>query len=120
MKKIIITIVTFITINHVNANSDSLTCVSDSNYCVEIIDSNIVEVESEVTLEITQNKNVKKLENKKVKTKDNLLKPANLFDDAWDWFTYLFKPVHGYYTEDGQRTEGPYFLFDRKENNNIN
>jgi len=120
MKKIIIVLITCILFSNAKANTDSLNFISDSNNFVEIVDSNVIEEENVVALKITQNKIVEKLENKKVKTKDNLLKPANLFDDAWDWFTYLFKPVHGYYTEDGQRTEGPYFLFDRKENNNIN
>ena len=50
----------------------------------------------------------KKNGNVKLKTK---LKAANWFSDAWDTFTDLFKPVWGHYTEDGFRSEGPYFLF---------
>ena len=97
------------------ANSDSLFCIPDSNYCTEIIDSNLVQEVNVVSFEINMsNKIVKKLENKKEKKLRNFAKPANWFEDAWDAFTDLFKPVWGYYEEDGQRSEGPYFLFDRK------
>lgn len=57
--------------------------------------------------------NLKKIGN--VKLKSNL-KAANWFEDAWDAFTDLFKPVWGHYEEDGQRSEGLCFLFRNTEN----
>ncbi|MFZ4799148.1 MAG: hypothetical protein ACOYMA_16730 [Bacteroidia bacterium] len=120
MKRNVLLIITCFVLNNVKANSDSLYCVSDSNICTEIIDCNIIEGENVATLESTPDKVIKKLENKKVKTKDNLSKPANWFEDAWNGFTDLFKPIWGYYEEDDMNKEGPYFMFNRMENNNIN
>ncbi len=113
MKKIIILIITYSLISSVYADTDSLNCLFDSNYCNEIIDSNLIQEDNLVTIESSANKMEKKVENKKVKKAKNFTKPANWFEDAWDFFTDLFKPVWGYYEEDGQRSEGPYFMFDR-------
>jgi hypothetical protein len=114
MKRIILLLINCLILSNVNANSDSLNCISDSNYFNEIIDSNSVQEVNVVSFESNKpNKIVKKLENKKEKKLKNLAKPANWFEDAWDAFIDLFKPVWGHYEEDGQRSEGPYFLFDR-------
>jgi hypothetical protein len=113
MKKIIILIITYSLISSVYADTDSLNCLFDSNYCNEIIDSNLIQENNLVILESSANKMEKKVENKKVKKAKNFTKPANWFEDAWDFFTDLFKPVWGHYEEDGQRSEGPYFIFDR-------
>jgi hypothetical protein len=114
MKKFIIVLISCLVIIQAKANSDSLNCISDSNYCTEILDSNVIKEVNVVYFEISKpNKIVKKLENKKEKKLKNLAKPANWFEDAWDAFIDLFKPVWGHYEEDGQRSEGPYFLFDR-------
>jgi hypothetical protein len=109
MKRNILLLISCLVLNNVNANSDSLNCISDSNFCIETIDSNLIQEDNLATIEGTANKIKLKIENKKI----NLTKPANWFTDAWDWFTDLFKPVHGLYKEDGYRNEGPYFLFDR-------
>jgi len=81
----------------------------DSNYCTEIIDTNLIQEDCSSILKVETN-----LKGKKLKSSEKTIaKPANWFEDAWDAFIDLFKPVWGYYEEDGQRSEGPYFLFDR-------
>jgi hypothetical protein len=42
MKRIILLLINCLILSNVNANSDSLNCISDSNYFNEIIDSNSV------------------------------------------------------------------------------
>jgi hypothetical protein len=117
VKRIILLLISCLILSNVNANSDSLNCNSDSNYCIEIIDSNLIQEVNVVSFESNKlNKIVKKLENKKEKKLKNLAKPANWFENAWDAFTDLFKPVWGYYEEDGQRSEGLCFLFRNTEN----
>ena len=117
MKKvIIIVLIIFFNLFNTKANSDSLTfnidsiCITDDR---EINDSIFEKHEECLNLEKNlaeekQNSSLKKNGNVKLKTK---LKAANWFSDAWDTFTDLFKPVWGHYTEDGFRSEGPYFLF---------
>ena len=43
MKRIILLLINCLILSNVNANSDSLNCISDSNYCIEIIDSNLIQ-----------------------------------------------------------------------------
>jgi len=58
----------------------------------------------------------------KTKTKSKVLlqKAAGLgdfFDDLWDALSSLWKPVWGYYEENGMNHGGPYFLFNRDSDN---
>jgi hypothetical protein len=118
MKKIItLQLIIFSFISNTRASIDSLNFILDSNYFNEIIDSNSVQEVNVVSFESNKlNKIVKKLENKKEKKLKYLAKPANWFEDAWDAFTNLFKPVWGHYEEDGFRSEGLCFLFRNTEN----
>jgi hypothetical protein len=110
MRNIIVLFITFLVINSLNAKSDSLYYVLDTNYNNEIIDTNLINEDRSDILGISANSVDKKIK----KREKNLVKPANWLSDAWDAFTDLWKPVWGLYTEDGYRQEGPYFLFDRK------
>lgn len=109
MKNIIIFLAALLFFNKLNAKSDSLNYITDSTFNVEIIDSNLIEENNHLNIEVETNSIVKKFK----KREKTLTKPANWFSDAWDAFTDLFKPVWGHYTEDGFRSEGPYFIFDR-------
>jgi len=118
MKRIILCVIIGLTSIFVKAENDTCYINSISDSCI-INDTASVIVNSESSMEIVKpNPDLKTKPFVKIKNKVDLLKkskPAGFFDDAWDWFTDLFKPVHGYYEEDGQRNDGPYFLFDRKE-----
>ncbi|MFZ4799146.1 MAG: hypothetical protein ACOYMA_16720 [Bacteroidia bacterium] len=113
MKRFMILIVTCLIMSNVNASIDSLNCIIDSNHCSLIIDTNLIQEESVILTQKKLVKEIEKTETRKEKNITKLTKPIGFFDDAWDWLTDLFKPVHGYYEEEGQRNEGPYFLFDK-------
>ncbi|MFZ4797409.1 MAG: hypothetical protein ACOYMA_07925 [Bacteroidia bacterium] len=123
MKRIIICLIIGLTSMFVKAENDTCYNNSISDSC-SINDTTSVIVNSESTLVIVKPKSDLKTKSFiKIKTKVDLLKkskPAGFFDDAWDWFTDLFKPIWGYYEEDNMKKEGPYFMFNRMENNNIN
>jgi hypothetical protein len=59
---------------------------------------------------------IKKL--KKIKTKSkNPQDLGSFFSDLWDAISSLWKPVWGYYKENGMSHSGPYFLFNRESDN---
>ncbi|MFZ4797267.1 MAG: hypothetical protein ACOYMA_07205 [Bacteroidia bacterium] len=127
MKKIIVILIILGTINKVSAKNDSLLVCNDSiiiKHCVNpIYDSLIVDNSSgEINLKTNKISNKSIPKNKQSNIKSNN-KPDGFGDflvGLIDFISPLWKPVWGYYEEENMKKEGPYFMFNRMENNNIN
>jgi hypothetical protein len=92
-----------------NDTFDEISYSQIDTICIDNIDScDFKDVE---TVKIFDNKKQKKAINT---AKIKALGLGDFFSDIWDDFTSLFKPVWGYYEENGMRNEGPYFLFNRE------
>jgi hypothetical protein len=107
MKRVLLITIIGLSSLIVKAEKDScIITIVDS--CIISNDSSLVNTNAELKPAPTVNKTTQ------FKQPKNTSKSSDIFDFVRDVIDALLPPVWGYYTEDGQRTEGPYFLFDRK------
>ena len=115
--------ITFVLLNNrIYANNDSLLINNDSlsetlivDSCLEVITDNSATITKQLTLPKS-----KKTKVKPITITNN--KPdgfGDFLNDIWDIVSAPFKPVWGYYEEENMNNEGPYFMFNRMENNNF-
>ena len=108
--------------NQIFANNDSLFVNTDSIVpCEEtqiIIDS-CTEVNNEKNIVLNETYKPAKPKISKLKTNNKPEGLGDFLNDLWDIISSPFKPVWGYYEEENMNNEGPYFMFNRMENNNF-
>ncbi|MFZ4797265.1 MAG: hypothetical protein ACOYMA_07195 [Bacteroidia bacterium] len=130
MKNIILLIsFQLIILSSLKAENDTLNVCRETYNTNILDDNNILDSCQEIReLNSVEKKQFSKpIINKKNKIKRTIKKQKNSqpvgfsdwLDEAWEFLKNLGKPVHGRYTEESFRSEGPYFTFDRSlEGNN--
>jgi len=107
MKRVLL--ITIIGLSNLIVKAEKDSClISIVDSCIISNDSSLVNTNAELKTAPTVNNTTQ------FKQPKNTSKSSDIFDFVRDVIDALLPPVWGYYTEDGQRTEGPYFLFDRK------
>ena len=125
MKKIIVILVAFSIFNKLHANNDSLlvcndsiiieNCINKNNY--DSVSTECTVVTEKIKMGKTKNNKLVKIDKSKINNKPEGF--GDFLNDLWDIVSSPFKPVWGYYEEENMNKEGPYFMFNRMENNNF-
>jgi len=129
MKHLLIFLVLILLYVYVKAENDSCIIsiiietdtllINQFDTCEELVTSKtdtIIEIEVKEAIKKPLHTKLKKQKALNTKSPQDF---GSFLSDLWDAFSSLWKPVWGYYEENGMSHSGPYFLFNR-ENGYVN
>jgi hypothetical protein len=124
MKHLLIFLALILLYGYVKAENDSCITsiiietdtllINQLDTCEELVSSKIdtiVEIEVKEAVQKPLHTKLKKQKSLNTKNPEDF---GSFFSDLWDAISSLWKPVWGYYEENGMNHSGPYFLFNRE------